>query len=201
MTGPKFIFFAVLFLGFLPYGQVFSVGRSWESDNPLEFEITQKFPCQNIPGAPACPEPTDVYSFINRFYLFSLGIAGALAVGLIVFGGLQYVYSAASPDKQRDAVDRIRSAVAGLALLVGAAFILRTINPNLAQMGEPKSLAAIPNVEEVRTTLTKLGGLPGCENLSWWQIIAVIKCAIWHDITGIGEWKDPLKDLGTPGTQ
>lgn len=74
--------------------------------------------------------------YIVRFYNFGIAISGALALIMVVWGGL-YVTISGAVDKKKEGYDMIRSALWGLALLFGANLILRTINPRLATLTLP----------------------------------------------------------------
>lgn len=83
-----------------------------------------------IPGESGImPEPPQ---YILMLFRFGLTIAGLLALGMIIFGAIQYTTSAGNVSRQQDAKDRITSAIYGIILLVGATLILTTINPDLA---------------------------------------------------------------------
>lgn len=76
----------------------------------------------------------DLPQYISTIFQFGLGIAGLLALALIVYGAIQYTTSAGNVAKQQDAKDRITSAIYGLVLLLGAYLILNIINPELIQL-------------------------------------------------------------------
>lgn len=78
-----------------------------------------------------------VPSFIGNFYIFGLGIAGILAVGMIIFGGVLYVTGGAAPDKKNSAKEIIMGSLWGLGLLLFSYLILKTINPELVKLNNP----------------------------------------------------------------
>ncbi len=82
---------------------------------------------------------TSVPEFIARFYELGLGIAGIVAVGMIVVGAIFYTISGASPQKKGEAKDIIFSALWGVVLLFGSYLILRSINPQLIDLRDPGS--------------------------------------------------------------
>ena len=131
--------------------------------------------------------------FVNNFYKFALGIAGAAAFAVIIWGAILYTTSAGNPAKQKDARDWIMGAIWGVVLLLAAYLILYTINPNLVDLTSPTlekiNLQPVSNVvasglegiryeddQRVRTELenggigVKMACLPGqsinCVNLA-----------------------------------
>jgi len=69
--------------------------------------------------------------YIQAIYKLTIGIAGVLAVLMIVTGGLEYISSAANPNLKASAKTRIWSAIGGLLIALTAYLILNTINPDL----------------------------------------------------------------------
>ncbi len=83
-------------------------------------------------------ENADLAGLVKQIYLIALGLIGAVAVGMIVFGGIQYAASSGNPSKQNDARDRIAQAIWGVVLLLCAYLILNTINPELVKLKNPQ---------------------------------------------------------------
>lgn len=87
-------------------------------------------------------------AFVANFYNFALVIAGILAFGVIVYGGIRYMTSAGNPSGQSDAKEWIESALLGILLLAGAYFILKVINPALLNLNlpdlQPANIATAP---------------------------------------------------------
>jgi len=75
--------------------------------------------------------------FISQLYNYLLGIVGAIAVAMIVYGGVRYVVTAGNSASQSEAKDIIKSAVLGIVLLGGAYLILNTINPDFINLKNP----------------------------------------------------------------
>jgi len=71
------------------------------------------------------------YSYFKTAYNTALTITVALAVIMIVIGGVQYTISWASPSAKGDAKTRIWGAIGGLVLALASYLILRTINSSL----------------------------------------------------------------------
>ncbi|MEK7624190.1 MAG: hypothetical protein AAB404_00455 [Patescibacteria group bacterium] len=118
-------------------GWLFSIPA--EAASPLKLQI--QFPCPDFPGAncPASPEKAaqSPAAYIARLYQFALMLAGMLAFGMIIYGAIQYTVSAGNTTQQSDARDRITQALWGVALLLGAYLILRTIDPKLVNLKDP----------------------------------------------------------------
>lgn len=94
------------------------------------------FPNLTPPGATG----SDIGLFIKNLFTYAIGFAGILAVGSIVIGAIYWSLSGGSPDKQKEAKSYITSALWGILLLFGSYIILRTINPRLVALEEPRVL-------------------------------------------------------------
>lgn len=68
----------------------------------------------------------DIPLFIGHAIKFVLEISGAVAVIMIIYGGLQYVIAAAVPEKKESAKTTIKHALMGLAIAVLAWVIVDT---------------------------------------------------------------------------
>ena len=87
-----------------------------------------------IPGlSEVNPANTDLGDYLNIIIKFAIGFAGALAVIMMVLGGIQYM----SPDAlsgKSEGRERITYALGGLLLALASYLILNTINPNLVNL-------------------------------------------------------------------
>ena len=86
---------------------------------------------------PSFVNSTTPGGFVGSTYTYALGLAGTLAVIMIVYGGVKYVASAGNTSQQADARDIIQNAVLGILLLGGAYLILNTINPEITKLKSP----------------------------------------------------------------
>jgi hypothetical protein len=91
----------------------------------------------NIPGMQNI-STTGPCGWIVNFYVFALIIAGILAFGAIVYGGIKYSLSVGNPPSQSEGRSWIWGALLGLLLLACAWLILYTINPNLTKCTLPQ---------------------------------------------------------------
>ena len=78
-------------------------------------------------------------ALVGRFYIIALGLAGASALGVLIYGAILWTLSGAVTSKQ-DALEWIKGALWGLILLLAAYLILYTINPDLVKLKEPEEL-------------------------------------------------------------
>ncbi len=94
----------------------------------------------NLPGsAPA----TSISGFVSNFYSFALLVAGILAFGAIVYGGIKYAASRGNPSAESEGRSWITGALLGLLLLAGAYVVLYTVNPQLVSL-QIAGLAVLP---------------------------------------------------------
>lgn len=83
-------------------------------------------PAQTNPPDPKCQ--TNLTTYLPGIFKLAIGIAGVLAVIMIVIGGVQYLSTDAISGKS-DGKEKITNALIGLLLAIGAFVILNTINP------------------------------------------------------------------------
>ena len=76
---------------------------------------------------------TNPGEYFKNIYNLMVGIAGVLAVIMIVVGGLEYIASAANPSAKESAKKRIWAAIGGLLLALSSYLILQTVNPDLVK--------------------------------------------------------------------
>ncbi|MFA5386471.1 MAG: hypothetical protein WC297_02315 [Candidatus Paceibacterota bacterium] len=119
---------SIIFLSLLSLVCFISVKAAEQTTGQTSVGQTFSFPWSNATGLGA---------LIKQIYLITLGLVGVLALGIIVFGGIQYSMSAGDPTRQKDARDRITQALWGVILLLAAFLILNTINPDLIKLEEP----------------------------------------------------------------
>ncbi|MEK7506177.1 MAG: pilin [Patescibacteria group bacterium] len=134
MKKNKRLIFILLVLGVVIF---FAAGHSsFAADPGADKKIVNvDFPCPDKGFNLGDCQPNDsIPNYLNNIYRFAVGIAGLLALGMIVAGGVYYTVSAGSSDKQKDAKDMITSAVLGVGLLLGSYLILKTINPQIVTL-------------------------------------------------------------------
>lgn len=129
-------FYAFLFFGVFINSYAYTYAE--DDSGALNFLTSsmKKEDLQNVP----------INLYISQFYRAALILGAFLAVGAIIFGALQKILYASSPDKQNDANDRITSAIWGLVLLLGSVVILQTVNPEITSLKLPEGLPTCENI-------------------------------------------------------
>jgi len=77
--------------------------------------------------------------FIKFIYKYAVWVAGILVVFIIMQSGMQWIFSAGSPEKITAARKRISGAMMGLFLVIMSYFILNAINPYLVNLRLPQT--------------------------------------------------------------
>lgn len=105
----------------------------WQSCQAIDLLID--YP--QIPGVETPGPGSTLPELIGYIYMFALAAAGFVALIAILIGAIMYIFSAGNPTKAKDAKDRIFSALLGILILLASVLILRTINPDLVNIGLP----------------------------------------------------------------
>lgn len=95
---------------------------------------------------------SSIGGWVNAFYQFSLLIAGVLAFGAVVFGGVKYLTSAGNPSGQSEGKEWIKGALIGLLLLAAAYLILDIVNPAIVNLGSLPTLAPVQTQTQTPST-------------------------------------------------
>ena len=109
---------------------------------------------------PGLYSDTEFGPFINRFLSFTIGIAGAVVVVMIVVGGFTYVVSAAGSEKTKGK-EIIKNSLIGLVLLLGSVALLNTINPQLLNLQALRPISVTITQEEFDRDRFRPGGMIG----------------------------------------
>lgn len=120
---PKKIFYILSFVAAAAPLAVFSA-------TPTQITVNS-----NLPGVN--PGSAGIGGLIANFYTFALAIAGILAFGAIVWGGVKYAAGAGNPSSQSEGKEWIKGALLGLLLLAGAWIVLYTVNPAIVTLEVP----------------------------------------------------------------
>jgi hypothetical protein len=159
----KFVFTIFVFgfcLSVLNISQVFAQTQNTD----LEYTLLAPLPCVDGSGSgenfnPNCgqtAQKTTLEKYLPGMFQLLIGIAAAFAVFMIVIGGFQYMTTDAVQGKS-EGKERIKNAIFGLVLVIGAWLILYTINPDLLKLRlsiEPADIKAPPTIGAARGTAT-----------------------------------------------
>jgi hypothetical protein len=83
-------------------------------------------PCFNMAG-----DRGQIGRCVSQIYIWALGLSGFLGLLMIIIGGYMVMTSRGNAQQASQGKTYVTSALAGIALLLGAYFILTTINPDL----------------------------------------------------------------------
>ncbi len=81
--------------------------------------------------AVGCVPITEINSFAAKVFGFATGIAGGIAIFLIIIGGFQMITSQADPYKLKEGREILNSAILGLLFVIFAVFLLRVIGVDI----------------------------------------------------------------------
>ena len=87
-----------------------------------------------LPGLAAGSTVSDPAAYIKYLFVFGLSLAGFLAVGAIVWGGIQYIAAGTSLTSASKGREWIYGALSGIVLLLCSYLILYTIDPSLTRL-------------------------------------------------------------------
>ena len=88
----------------------------------------------------------DIGTYFNQMYQLGVGVATALAVLMVIWGGVEYITTDAIGGKE-EGKQKVQNAILGLLLALGSYLILQTINPAL--------LNTNLNITKIKTTGAK----------------------------------------------
>lgn len=75
--------------------------------------------------------------YVNSFYIYFAGVAGILAVIMIMYGGFHYITSLGNPQRMNQGKEIISNALIGIILVLTSYLLLNIINPRLTKLVLP----------------------------------------------------------------
>lgn len=106
----------------------------------LQISAEPRFRMQtNWPTSPAGRDLTadsTITDLVAYLYEWGIALGGLIAFIALLIAGFNYLTSVGDPSKMKDSIERIKSAIFGLILLLSAFLILNTINPELTVLRE-----------------------------------------------------------------
>ena len=130
VLGKKFIL--GLTLGVIVFSLLFGLAVLAKN---LEFAPNVTIPGSNFrANVTSIVDGTFLARYIKAWYKFGVGLAGILAVLMIAYGGIVWLFSGGDSGKIGQAKEIIVGAVIGLFLALGSYLILNTVNPELVNL-------------------------------------------------------------------
>lgn len=96
--------------------------------------------CNGANGA--VQDKVDFKEYVQYTINLLIGLSAVVAVVMIIWGGIEYIYSASFSSKKMG-IEKVRHAIYGLLLVLTSYIILRTVDPRLVQI--PNTL--VPQIE------------------------------------------------------
>jgi len=153
----KIISFAILFLFSLLISSGLALAQSSITE-PVNLNGGGK--CLEIPLPYISKCPSTPADYLSGLYRLALAIGVITAVAMVIVAGIKYATSGDNASKQKDARDQIMDAVIGLVILFASVLILRTINPDLVNLGKvPKSEYNWDSLESYQQQLKMAEGM------------------------------------------
>ena len=84
-----------------------------------------------INTAIGCINAQDASGFVAELFKLGIGVAGGIAMLLILFGGFQILTSAGNPERLNAGRELIGSAIAGLLMILFSTFLLKVIGVDI----------------------------------------------------------------------
>lgn len=127
-----------------------------------------------IPGLSFSPTTTTATSittdflskYIDSLYRFLLGVSIAIAIVMIMIGGLQYAFGAVSPGQIEKGKERIQNGVIGLVLLLCSGMLLFIVNPQLTFLNSISLFSIKPYKIDLSAMETNVNPGGGFDELS-----------------------------------
>ncbi|PIT94902.1 hypothetical protein COT98_01735 [Candidatus Falkowbacteria bacterium CG10_big_fil_rev_8_21_14_0_10_39_9] len=95
-----------------------------------------------------------IAKYISAFYNYGVGIIGILAAMMLMIGGIIWLTAAGSSTKIEQAKSFIGSSLTGMALVLTAFILLKTINPDLVIF----KIITVKNLAEIRSSVLDFVG-------------------------------------------
>ncbi len=85
----------------------------------------------NIPGVSVPGPGTTISDYVKYIFNLIIWIAGIIAFGGLIIGGIRYLLSAGKPEEIIAAKDQIIASFLGILILLSSFLVLKTLNPQL----------------------------------------------------------------------
>lgn len=123
------LFLTTSIASFIPTASAQTTPDEFPNQLPETIEYT---PLAPLPGTTEGGKAT-LQSYLPGLFKLVIGLAAVLAVGWIIWGGIEYITTDAISGKE-EGKKRIQNAVIGLVIVITSYLILNTINHNLLEL-------------------------------------------------------------------
>lgn len=118
------------------------------------FVFAQEITYPRVPGAippqdflndPAVPSENILSLYVKYFFNLALWLAGTIALGALIYGGLRYLFSTGKAEAMASAKNQITSAFFGLLILLSSYLILNILSPEftILKISTPEPITVI----------------------------------------------------------
>jgi len=128
--------------------------------------------------------------YIGLVYQYVTGVASILAVAMIMWGGMKWIFAGDDSGKIGKARDTIINAIMGLVLALGSFVLLNTVNPALVDLKMPALTSINPE------SMLKGGPCPTTGDLSIINPPGPYQCGKSYNLTGSSLQGESLSCIG-----
>ncbi len=115
-------------------------------------------PMVGIPGLAKVSTYT-AEMYVDALYKLAITVGGILAVIQIIFGGVMYMFDGSITNKEAGK-DKIKGALFGLLIILGAVLLLQTINPDLLNLKIFNNAPSIDQISAAKNEVTQKPAQP-----------------------------------------
>ena len=98
-----------------------------------------------LPLSQASSGNNAVFPELSNVFNWAIGLGAILALMSIIYSGIIYTVSSGNESLKKQAVERIKAAILGMAFLMGAYILLRTIDPGI--LGSQSKIPQFPKLQ------------------------------------------------------
>ncbi len=141
----KKIFLILIFISFLIGSFCFAPLENNSLTTFAQRELEIEYP--TVPGVETpTTTKTTLPEYLRYIFTFAIIVAGLLAFGALIYGGIRHLTSAGDPTKMADARAQVTAGILGLIILLSSYLILNTINPQLVFPKKPPIQPAVAGI-------------------------------------------------------
>lgn len=108
-----------------------------ENKKKDEAAFTPEVPLPGVFEGKQDGDETLLAKYIRAVYIYFIWVVGVVAVVMVMYGGIRWVYAAGNPGQIKEARDIIDNAIVGIIIALSSVVLLNIINPKLTQLQLP----------------------------------------------------------------